>query len=114
MKYDAESSLREVLRRGRRLREKRRQRMQAFLSAAAVFTVVLLGAVLHLFGKLVPVKGETSVYGAFLLQQEAGGYVLVGVICFAAAALLTLAMVRHREKSGKNGESDIKAEERES
>ena len=37
--------------------------------------------------------------GVMLLYEDAGGYVLVGVIAFAAAVVITVACVRHREKS---------------
>ena len=40
----------------------------------------------------------TGAGGAMLLYEDAGGYVLVGVIAFAAAVVITVACVRLREK----------------
>ena len=106
MKYDIESSLREITGRGRRMRQKKKARTQALLSAAAVFTALLLGGAVYLFGRLVPVSADTSVYGSFLLKQEAGGYVLVGVICFAASSLLTYLALRRRNRSETTNRKD--------
>ena len=52
----------------------------------------------------------TSAYvqGATLLADSAGGYVLVGVASFTAAAVLTVVCMRlhEREKREKNNETD--------
>ena len=47
-------------------------------------------------------------YGATLLSDSAGGYVLVGVASFTAAAVLTVVCMRlhEREKREKNNETD--------
>lgn len=37
--------------------------------------------------------------GAMLLHENAGGYVLVGVIAFAAAVVITVLCIRYRERS---------------
>ena len=52
--------------------------------------------------------GQTSawgVFGAMLLREDAGGYVLVGVVCFAAAAAITALCfrLRNRENQKKGG-----------
>ena len=51
--------------------------------------------------------GQTAAWGAFgamLLREDAGGYVLVGVVCFAAAVVITALRFRLRNrKSEKDG-----------
>ena len=45
-----------------------------------------------------------GVFGAMLLREDAGGYVLVGVVCFAAAAITALCFrLRSRENQKKDG-----------
>ena len=46
-----------------------------------------------------------GVFGAMLLREDAGGYVLVGVVCFAAAAAITALCfrLRSRENRRKDG-----------
>ena len=46
-----------------------------------------------------------GVFGAMLLRQDAGGYVLVAVVSFAAAAVITALcfQLRKRENQKKDG-----------
>ena len=92
-----------------RMREntRRRQRRGIYgLSAACM----LLFAVLTQAAGTVIGPGQTAAWGAFgamLLRQDAGGYVLVAVVSFAAAAAITALCfrLRNREKQ-KKGAAD--------
>ena len=54
--------------------------------------------------------GQTSawgVFGAMLLREDAGGYVLVAVVSFAAAAVITALCFRLRKRENqKKGGAD--------
>ena len=97
MRYTLDEALRESLRRAAVRKKRRSRRITGSLSAAAV---LLLGAVvtadLGLASYNRPML-EDSVYGAFLLPSEAGGYILAGVAAFAVGVLLTLLCVRYRD-----------------
>ena len=90
-----------------RVREntRRRQRRGIYgLSAACM----LLFAVLTQAANTVIGQGQTAawgVFGAMLLREDAGGYVLVGVVSFAAAAAFTALCfrLRNRENRKKGG-----------
>ena len=90
-----------------RVREntRRRQRRGIYgLSAACM----LLFAVLTQAAGTVVTPGQTATWGAFgamLLREDAGGYVLVAVVSFAAAAAITALCfrLRSREKQKKAG-----------
>ena len=90
-----------------RVREntRRRQRRGIYgLSAACM----LLFAVLTQAAGTVVAPGQTAtwgVFGAMLLREDAGGYVLVAVVSFAAAAAITALCfrLRSREKQKKGG-----------
>ena len=90
-----------------RVREnnRRRQRRGIYgLSAACM----LLFAVLMQAADAFVVHGQTAAWGSFgamLLREDAGGYVLVGVVCFAAAAAITALCfrLRSRETQKKDG-----------
>lgn len=90
-----------------RVREntRRRQRRGIYgLSAACM----LLFAVLTQAAGTVVTPGQTATWGAFgamLLREDAGGYVLVAVVSFAAAASITALCfrLRSREKQKKGG-----------
>ena len=87
-----------------RVREnnRRRQRRGIYgLSAACM----LLFAVLMQAADAFAVQGQTAAWGSFgamLLREDAGGYVLVAVISFAAAAVITALCIRLRIRENKN------------
>ena len=90
-----------------RVREntRRRQRREA-ISLSAV--CMLLFAVLVQTAGAVIGPGRTAawgVFGAMLLREDAGGYVLVGVVSFTAAAVITTLCfrLRIRENQKKDG-----------
>ena len=90
-----------------RVREntRRRQRRGIYgLSAACV----LLCVVLMQTAGMVVGQGQPAawgVFGAMLLREDAGGYVLVAVVSFAAAATITALCfrLRNRENRRKDG-----------
>ena len=90
-----------------RVREntRRRQRREAISLSAAC---ILLFAVLMQAAGIVVGPGQPEawgVFGAMLLREDAGGYVLVAVVSFAAAAAITALCfrLRSREKQKKGG-----------
>ncbi len=86
-----------------RVREntRRRQRRGIYgLSAACM----LLFAVLTQAANTVIGQGQTAawgVFGAMLLREDAGGYVLVAVVSFAAAVVITALCFRLRSKENR-------------
>ena len=90
-----------------RVREstRRRQRRGIFRLSAAC---LLLFAVLTQTVGTVVGPGQPEAWGSFgamLLRQDAGGYVLVAVVSFAAAAVITALCfrLRSRENQKKGG-----------
>ena len=102
-----------------RVREntRRRQRRGIYgLSAACM----LLFAVLTQAADVFTVQGQTAAWGAFgamLLREDAGGYVLVAVVSFAAAVAITALCIRLRirenqKKDGADNPNRHKQEEK--
>ena len=93
-----------------RVREntRRRQRREAISLSAAC--MLLCAALTQAVGTVVgPGQPEAwGVFGAMLLREDAGGYVLVGVAAFAAAVVLTVVCMRlhEREKQKQKHEED--------
>lgn len=86
-----------------RVREntRRRQRREAISLSAAC---LLLFAVLTQAAGTVIGPGQPEawgVFGAMLLREDAGGYVLVAVISFAAAVVITALCFRLRSKENR-------------
>ena len=100
-----------------RVREntRRRQRRSVYgLSAACM----LLFAVLMQTAGTVVGPGQTAawgVFGAMLLREDAGGYVLVAVVSFAAAAAITALCfrLRNRENRKKGGADNTEPQKQE-
>ena len=90
-----------------RVREnaRQRQRREAIsLSAACMLLFMVLTQAADAFA----VQGQTAAWGSFgamLLREDAGGYVLVAVVSFAAAATITALCfrLRNRENQKKGG-----------
>lgn len=78
----------------------------ALCFALAVALTAALGAVM---------EAENAVLfgasGAMLLYENAGGYVLVGVIAFTAAVVITVACMRYREKLRRKTQTKEESEE---
>ena len=90
-----------------RVREnnRRRQRREAISLSAAC--MLLCAALTQAAGTVVG-PGQPEAWGnlgAMLLRQDAGGYVLVAVVSFAAAAAITALCIRlrNRETQKKDG-----------
>ena len=102
--YDTARRVALVKQRVRENNRRKRQRGIYGLSAACM----LLFAVLTQAANTVIGPGQTAawgVFGAMLLRQDAGGYVLVAVVSFAAAAAITALCfrLRNRENQKKGG-----------
>ena len=100
-----------------RVREntRRRQRREAISLSVAC---MLLCAVLTQAAGMVVGPGQTAaqgIFGAMLLREDAGGYVLVGVVAFAAAAAITALCfrLRNRENQKKGGADKLTRHEQE-
>ena len=100
-----------------RVREnaRRRQRREAISLSAAC---MLLFVVLTQAAGTVVGPGQTAawgVFGAMLLREDAGGYVLVAVVSFAAAAVITALCFRLRnrenQKKDRTGKPDPQKQE---
>ena len=103
--YDTARRVALVRQRVRKKNTHRRQQHGIYgLSAACM----LLFAVLMQAISTVVRPGQTAawgVFGAMLLREDAGGYVLVAVVSFAAAAAITALCfrLRNRENQKKDG-----------
>ena len=102
--YDTARRVALVKQRVRENTRRRRRREAISLSAACM----LLFVVLTQAAGTVVAPGQTAAWGSFgtmLLREDAGGYVLVAVVSFAAAAAFTALCfrLRNRENQKKDG-----------
>ena len=100
-----------------RVRENTRRRQRREVGGLSAVCLLLLAALMQTAGTVVA-PGQTAawgVFGAMLLREDAGGYVLVAVVSFAAAAVITALCfrLRIREKQKKGGEDKPNRQEQE-
>lgn len=89
-----------------RVRENTRRRQRREVISLSAACILLCAALMQTAGTVVG-PGQTAawgVFGAMLLREDAGGYVLVAVLSFAAAAITVLCFrLRNRETQKKGG-----------
>ena len=90
-----------------RVRENTRRRQRRGIYGLSAACMLLFVALMQTAGTVVG-PGQTAawgVFGAMLLRQDAGGYVLVAVVSFAAAVVITVLCfrLRKRENQKKDG-----------
>ena len=106
--YDTTERVRRVKQTALRLIQKReRAALRRLGTLCTVLALGLTGALAH-FIDGAPGAAVQGAYGATLLADSAGGYVLVGVAAFAAAVVLTVVCMRlhEREKQKRKHEED--------
>ena len=90
-----------------RVRENNRRRQRRGIYGLSGACMLLLAVLMQAVGTVAgPGQPEAwGVFGAMLLREDAGGYVLVAVVSFAAAAVITALCfrLRTRENQKKGG-----------
>ena len=87
-----------------RVRENTRRRQRHGIYGLSAACMLLFAALIQTAGAVIG-QGQTAVWGVFgamLLREDAGGYVLVGVVSFTAAAVITALCFRLRIKDNQN------------
>ena len=98
-----------------RVRENNRRRQRRGIYGLSAACMLLCAALMQTAGAVVG-PGQTAAWGAFgamLLREDAGGYVLVGVVSFAAAAAITALCFRLRSKENRRKDGTDKPNQHE-
>ena len=98
MKYSLDDAVAKIAEKKDEIIYRRKRRNIGLLAVLTTLTVVALAAVLYENVSFEAIDGGYSAFGSFMLPEEAGGYIVVGVICFIAAVALTLLCMRWRKK----------------
>ena len=102
--YDTTERVRRVKQTALRLIQKReRTALRRLGTLCTVLALGLTGALAHFIGGA-PGAAVQGAYGATLLADSAGGYVLVGVAAFVIAVALTVVCMRLHERDKQNGD----------
>ena len=90
-----------------RVRENARRRQRRGIYRLSTACMLLCTVLMQAAGMIIG-KGQTAtrgVFGTMLLREDAGGYVLVAIVSFAAAVVITVLCfrLRIRENQKKDG-----------
>ena len=101
----------------RQIRKNTRRRQKRGSGRRSAVCMLLFAALMQKADRVVG-QGQTAAWGGFgamLLREDAGGYVLVAVVSFAAAAAITALCfrLRIRENRKKGGEDNPNRHEQE-
>ena len=106
MRNTAERVRQVRLRAGELSRDRENRLLGGLTFLCAALALSLIGIVGAMTGSWVGSGGTAPDFcGAMLLYEDAGGYVLVGVLSFAAAVLITVLCIRSREKAKRANSS---------
>ena len=88
----------------KRVRENTRRKQKRGIFRLSAACLLLFAALMQTAGTLLgPGQPEAwGSFGAMLLREDAGGYVLVSVVSFAAAAAITALCIRLRNRETQN------------
>ena len=86
-----------------RVRKNTRRRQRRGIYGLSAMCMLLFAALIQAAGTVVgPGQPEAwGVFGAMLLREDAGGYVLVAVVSFAAAVVITALCFRLKSKENQ-------------
>ena len=98
-----------------RVRENNRRRQRREVISLSAACMLLCAALMQTAGTVVgPGQPEAwGVFGAMLLREDAGGYVLVAVVSFAAAVVITALCFRLRSKENQKKDGTDKPDPQE-
>ena len=97
----------------KRVHENIRRRQQRGVCGLSVVCALLFAALIQTAGMVIGPGQPSAVgsFGAMLLRENAGGYVLVAVAAFAAAAAITALSIRLKNKENQeNGGTEKPAQ----
>ena len=87
----------------RQIRKNTRRRQKRGIGRLSAVCMLLFAALMQTADRVVG-QGQTAAWGGFgamLLREDAGGYVLVGVVSFAAAVVITALCFRLKSKENQ-------------
>ena len=101
MMYTMNESLAEIKKRSAAIKTRRSARRAYVWTGSCLAVMALLMGLASVKSGLQEHHLTQTPFGASIVTAEAGGYVLVGVICFVAAVALTLACIRYRDRHNR-------------
>jgi len=110
MRYSIEESLLRINARSREMKREKERKTVYTLTAMTVLTILAFVVAVYGYVDFASMKDTYSTYGSFMLPDEAGGYVVVGVLCFVAAVVITLVCIKLKDRGEKIEKKESESE----
>ena len=101
--YDTEKRIELVKKRMHEYHRRQERRTVCRLSVLCILFLSLVGATGIMQSQPINVTG---MYGTILLHEDAGGYVLVAVISFTVAVVITALCIKFRKREQKSQDAE--------
>ncbi|MCR5431807.1 MAG: hypothetical protein K6E95_04550 [Lachnospiraceae bacterium] len=113
MRYETDEAIRMIEKKAMKLKIRQLRNRIRILSGATLSVLILSVALLYRFsGFGSPDAVEMYGFGALMLSDDAGGYVLVGVLSFVLAAAITFGCIKYSVfRREKKSQSEADAED---
>lgn len=98
MRYDTNAALTEITKRSEDIKKKKSVGITVLLTSMSSVLVLALCFVFSLFVQVSTVGVVFAQYGALMMDELTGGYVLSAVIGFSVASGLTVGVYRSKNK----------------
>lgn len=94
----------------KRIRQRQREIEKHRIWGLSAICVLLFAALVELTGTFAEPEQAAlpGFYGSILLHEDAGGYVLVGIISFVAAVIITVLCIKYRDRKKKGHSKEEK------
>lgn len=102
MKYGLDESIARIESKKKAYLIRRKKRQIASLATAIVLLITASLVTMYRLTGFEPLANTASGYGALMLSDEAGGYILVGVISFVVAVVITLICIHFANRNRKD------------
>ena len=86
-----------------RIRKKQRQHEKFNFYKLAVLCVILSSSLVYMVYDAIGINKAVTygMYGSILLHEDAGGYIMVAIISFIAAVIITFICIKYKEKEDR-------------
>lgn len=91
------------------LRRKHERRVISLLAVSSFILIFGLISILPAIGG--GVGYVPGLYGSTLLSEDAGGYVMTGILAFSAAVVITVLCIRHSDRKRQENNQNINDKE---
>lgn len=101
MKYTTDEALKEIAKRGKKIRRKRAEQItRALCACISALVIVLVGAFSIFAGS--GIREPQTYYGSLVFSSDIGLYVLIGVLCFWLGIMVAVILINISRKKHKN------------